>query len=155
MLHNLSRMNRILLLLFISLFFALFYVGCNTAKTNKITNSDPPDLLTQYVNPFIGTKQAGNTFPRVVAPFGIIQPGPDADDSSYGTASNYDYHDLSIVGFSMTHFSGTGIPSLGDFLFMPAIKSQSLNKVQKRILIRDTASGILIKTNLLHRAIIR
>lgn len=108
-----------------------------------------------YVRPFIGTKGHGNTFPGAVAPFGMIQPGPDTDDNSYGTASGYDYRDPSIIGFSMTHFSGTGIPDLGDFLFMPSVSKPQLQEGKKEILIRDIASDILINTNLHRRAITR
>jgi predicted alpha-1,2-mannosidase len=125
-------MNRNPLILFTSLFLTLVYVGCNTGKTQNKNSSDPPDSLINYVRPFIGTKDAGNTFPGPLTPFGMIQPGPDTDDSSYGTASGYDYRDSSIIGFSMTHFSGTGIPSLGDFLFMPSITKPPLKQGSKK-----------------------
>ena len=39
--------------------------------------SAPPDRLTSYVNPFIGTGGHGHTFPGPSLPFGMIQPGPD------------------------------------------------------------------------------
>ena len=34
-------------------------------------------LLTQYVNPFVGTDAHGHTFPGAVAPFGMVQLSPD------------------------------------------------------------------------------
>jgi predicted alpha-1,2-mannosidase len=74
-----------------------------------------------YVRPFVGTQGEGNTYPGPSAPFGMIQLGPDTDDELWETASGYEYSDSSIIGFSLTHLNGTGIPDLGDFAFMPAI----------------------------------
>ncbi len=83
--------------------------------------ADKDTSLVDFVNPFVGTEGDGNTFPGPSAPFGMVQIGPDTDDSLWATASGYEYSDKSIIGFSMTHLSGTGIPDLGDFLFMPNI----------------------------------
>ena len=74
-----------------------------------------------YVNPLIGTSGEGNCYPGAVAPFGGIQISPDTEDNLWETASGYDYGDSSIIAFSLTHFSGTGIPDLGDIRFMPQI----------------------------------
>ena len=75
--------------------------------------------LTQYVNPFVGTAGFGNVYPGAQVPFGGIQISPDTDDSDYDTAAGYKYTRETIMGFSLTHLSGTGIPDLGDFLFVP------------------------------------
>lgn len=75
----------------------------------------------QFVKPLVGTKGEGNTYPGAVAPFGMIQISPDTDDNLWETASGYEYSDSAILGFSLTHFSGTGIPDLGDFRFVPQI----------------------------------
>ena len=75
--------------------------------------------LTQYVNPFVGTAGFGNVYPGAQVPFGGIQISPDTDDSDYDTAAGYKYTRETIMGFSLTHLSGTGIPDLGDFLFAP------------------------------------
>ena len=75
--------------------------------------------LTQYVNPFVGTAGFGNVYPGVQIPFGGIQISPDTDDYDYDVAAGYKYTKPSIMGFSLTHLSGTGIPDLGDFLFVP------------------------------------
>jgi predicted alpha-1,2-mannosidase len=74
-----------------------------------------------YVRPFVGTEGDGNTFPGPSAPFGMMQLGPDTDMELWETASGYEYTDSSIIGFSLTHLNGTGIPDLGDFLFMPVV----------------------------------
>jgi len=75
------------------------------------------------VDPFIGTGGEGHTFPGAVVPFGMIQLSPDTEiqprKQAYGWAAGYRYSDSSIVGFSHTHFSGTGHSDLGDVLLMP------------------------------------
>lgn len=87
---------------------------------------------TQYVNPFIGTKRMGHTFPGATVPFGAVQLSPDTDEQphniggkynpeTYRYCAGYQYDDKEIVGFSHTHFSGTGHSDLGDFLIMPTV----------------------------------
>ena len=75
------------------------------------------------VDPFIGTGGEGHTFPGAVVPFGMIQLSPDTQikprKEAYGWAAGYRYDDQTIVGFSHTHFSGTGHSDLGDVLVMP------------------------------------
>lgn len=94
--------------------------------------------LTQYVNPFIGTARMGHTFPGAVVPFGMVQLSPDTDTIPYATAGRYNrdvyrycagyqYDDSTIVGFSHTHFSGTGHSDLGDILIMPQTGRLQLN----------------------------
>ncbi len=82
--------------------------------------------LSEYIRPFVGTQGEGNTYPGPSAPFGMIQLSPDTDRDLWETASGYEYSDTSIMGFSLTHLSGTGIPDLGDFLFMPQIGEPKL-----------------------------
>jgi predicted alpha-1,2-mannosidase len=82
--------------------------------------------LSDYIRPFVGTQGEGNTYPGPSAPFGMIQLGPDTDRDLWDTASGYEYSDTSIMGFSLTHLTGTGIPDLGDFLFMPQIGEPKL-----------------------------
>ncbi len=77
----------------------------------------PP--LSSYIRPLVGTQGEGNTYPGPSAPFGMVQLSPDTERDLWETASGYEYSDTSIMGFSLTHLSGTGIPDLGDFLFMP------------------------------------
>ena len=77
------------------------------------------EKLSDYVNPFIGTDGFGNVYPGAQVPFGGIQISPDCDDKDYDCAAGYKYSKPEIMGFSLTHLSGTGIPDLGDFLFLP------------------------------------
>ena len=79
----------------------------------------PRQDLSRYVNPLIGTEGFGNVYPGAQTPFGGIQISPDTDFDDYDTAAGYKYDHPTVLGFSLTHLSGTGIPDLGDFLFMP------------------------------------
>lgn len=86
--------------------------------------------LTSYVNPFVGTKNMGHTFPGATAPFGMVQLSPETNQEPYAIdgkynpetyryCSGYQYNDKTIFGFAHTHFSGVGHSDLGDFLIMP------------------------------------
>ncbi len=75
------------------------------------------------VDPRIGTGGDGHTFPGATVPFGMIQLSPDTAmpdfKHGYKWAAGYQYGDSSILGFSHTHFSGSGHSDLGDVLVMP------------------------------------
>ncbi len=73
----------------------------------------------QYVNVFIGTDGTGHTFPGPSMPFGMVQPGPDNRQHGWNYTCGYQYHDSTILGFSQTRFSGTGISEMGDILLLP------------------------------------
>ncbi len=79
------------------------------------------EKLVPYVRPMVGTQGEGNTYPGASAPFGMVQFSPDTEKELWETASGYEYSDSSIMGFSLTHLNGTGIPDLGDFLVMPQV----------------------------------
>lgn len=84
-----------------------------------ITASAQPADYTKFVNPFIGTKDTGHTFPGATAPFSLVQPSPDTGDNGWAYTSGYQFADKEILGFSNTHLSGTGVPDLGDILLQP------------------------------------
>lgn len=75
------------------------------------------------VDPRIGTGGDGHTFPGATVPFGMIQLSPDSAmpdfKHAYKWAAGYQYGDDSLLGFSHTHFSGSGHSDLGDVLVMP------------------------------------
>jgi predicted alpha-1,2-mannosidase len=75
------------------------------------------------VDPRIGTGGDGHTFPGATVPFGMIQLSPDTAmpdfKHAYKLAAGYQYGDPTIMGFSHTHFSGSGHSDLGDVLVMP------------------------------------
>jgi len=94
--------------------------------------------LIQYAKPIIGTQRMGHTFPGATVPFGMVQLSPETDTPSYELngkynpdvykyCAGYQYDDKTIVGFSHTHFSGTGHSDLGDFLIMPTVGALKLN----------------------------
>jgi putative alpha-1,2-mannosidase len=98
------------------LLFLIILGGLGIQCTNKKAKK-PVD----YVDVFIGTKSPGHTFPGPMLPFGMVQLSPDTrnDHTSWPACAGYDYTDTSIIGFTHTHLSGTGVPDLGDILFMP------------------------------------
>lgn len=89
---------------------------------------------TVHVNPMIGTKNMGHTFPGAAVPFGMVQLSPETNklkmftaDGSYNAeayryCSGYQFDDTTIFGFSHTHFSGTGHSDLGDILILPVVE---------------------------------
>lgn len=84
------------------------------------------------VDPFIGTGGEGHTFPGATVPFGMVQLSPDTRiqtrKDGYGWAAGYRHSDTTIVGFSHTHFSGTGHSDLGDVLLMPTVGELKLER---------------------------
>lgn len=104
------------------------------ASTQTWTAKSPA----KYVNPLIGTEKMGHTYPGATVPFGMVQLSPDTDTISYSVnglynkevykyCAGYQYPDSTIVGFSHTHFSGTGHSDLGDILIMPTTGVLRLN----------------------------
>lgn len=69
---------------------------------------------------FIGTGGDGHTFPGATLPFGMVQLSPDTDVARWATCSGYHHGDASIMGFSHTHLSGTGIGDMLDVLVQPS-----------------------------------
>ncbi|RZK26706.1 MAG: glycoside hydrolase family 92 protein [Flavobacterium sp.] len=110
--------------------------------------ADAQQDLVKYVKPIIGTQKMGHTFPGATVPFGAVQLSPETDTLSYELngkyngdvykyCAGYKYEDKNIVGFSHTHFSGTGHSDLGDFLIMPTQGKLQLNPGTSN----DTKSG--------------
>jgi len=118
---------------FLLLPFILLY--CSLPQKHVDSDQD----LIPYVNPFIGTKNMGHTYPGATAPFGMVQLSPETnfqpmydEDGNYNRdtykyCSGYQYDDNTIFGFSHTHFSGTGHSDLGDFLVMPTVGELKLD----------------------------
>jgi predicted alpha-1,2-mannosidase len=75
--------------------------------------------LTRFVKIAIGTGGHGHTYPGATVPFGAVQLSPDTYNKGWDWCSGYNYSDDSIMGFSHTHLSGTGIGDMLDFLLMP------------------------------------
>lgn len=92
------------------------FIGC---RGNLENDGNKKDSLLSFVNPFIGTGGHGHTFPGATVPFGMVQLSPDTRTTGWDACGGYHYSDSSIIGFSHTHLSGTGIGDYGDILFMP------------------------------------
>ena len=75
------------------------------------------------VNPLIGSRNGGNTFPGASLPFGMLQWSPENTRGRHDRTAapgGYQYDATRIRGFSLTHLSGTGCAGAsGDIPFMP------------------------------------
>ncbi len=85
-----------------------------------ISCSQQQKSILDCVNPFIGTGGHGHTYPGAAIPFGMVQLSPDTRIDSWDGCSGYHYSDGTILGFSHTHLSGTGVGDYGDVRLMPA-----------------------------------
>jgi len=75
------------------------------------------------VNPLIGSRNGGNTYPGAVMPFGMLQWSPENTRGHHtrtASPSGYQYDATRIRGFSLTHLSGAGCAGAsGDIPVMP------------------------------------
>lgn len=87
-----------------------------------VTQQDDTDSsLTQYVNPRIGSGGHGHVFVGANVPFGMVQLGPTSIPQQWDWVSGYHDSDSTVIGFSHTHLSGTGIGDLFDVTIMPVV----------------------------------
>jgi predicted alpha-1,2-mannosidase len=110
------------LTLLFSLIAHSFLAFCQPLQNQKTLFTIKNDL----VNPFIGTGGHGHTFPGVTVPYGMVQLSPDTRLDGWDACSGYHASDNTILGFTHTHLSGTGIGDYGDILFMPTTGQQLL-----------------------------
>ncbi|TCM16043.1 putative alpha-1,2-mannosidase [Novosphingobium sp. PhB165] len=89
--------------------------GATRAMAAETTDPEAP----AKADPFIGTGGDGHTFPGATLPFGMVQLSPDTDTARWDTCSGYHHGDASMLGFSHTHLSGTGIGDMLDVLVQP------------------------------------
>ena len=90
-----------------------------TAFMTACSSSD--DSLLRYVDPKIGSGGHGHVFVGASVPFGLVQVGPTSIPQDWDWCSGYHSSDESVIGFSHTHLSGTGIGDLFDVTLMPVI----------------------------------
>jgi predicted alpha-1,2-mannosidase len=99
----------------VALLYAFFIMQQPVAQTNN-------DSLYKYVNPFIGTANAGNTYPHAVVPHGMIAVGATNDDfvnkPSYHAVS-YTHGGSKFYGISHTQISGVGCPDKSSIILFP------------------------------------
>ena len=89
---------------------ALTAASCTRTETEDFSS---------YVNPRIGTGGHGHVFVGANVPFGFVQLGPTSIPQSWDWCSGYHDSDRTVIGFSHTHLSGTGIGDLFDVTVMP------------------------------------
>jgi len=90
---------------------AILLAAC--AKTS------PTEDYAAFVNPKIGTGGHGHVFVGANVPFGLVQLGPTSIPQEWDWCSGYHDSDRTVIGFSHTHLSGTGIGDLFDITVMP------------------------------------
>lgn len=103
-------MRRQICFLLAIIVLVLFY-GCKSEN----------ESLAQWVNPLIGTGGHAHTYPGPTLPHGMVQLSPDNGPGGFAWDWCGGYHasDSTIIGFSHTHISGTGVQDLCDILLMP------------------------------------
>ena len=126
--HNRSNIRKYNLILITVILLLVFDLPVSIMHQSSAQSALHSDLdLASYVNPFIGTDDSttnppvgigatgGNVFPGAAYPHGMVQWSPDTTILPGG----YRYHESTIHGFSLTHFSGRGCISYQDIPFMP------------------------------------
>jgi predicted alpha-1,2-mannosidase len=95
---------------------AVSLLGAGLARPGPAAHAAPAadGRLTDLVDPFIGTRNEGNTYPGAAVPFGMVQLSPDT-----GHNTGYDYSQDHIRGFSAVHLSGVGCGIGGDLPVLP------------------------------------
>ena len=113
----------------LTLAFALTAASCHRPlpTSTAATALGPPGGASWSVNPFVGTAtvdgqpdtqfNAGDTYPGAVFPFGMVQWSPDNTTAAGG----YRYDIPRIDAFSLTHFSGRGLPCWQDIGVVPTV----------------------------------
>jgi predicted alpha-1,2-mannosidase len=90
-----------------------------SAAPGPVAVKDP----VSYVNPLIGSSNAGNTYPGAVQPFGMLAWSPQnsrGNQVSTPAPGGYEYSATKIRGFSLTHLNGVGCSGAnGDIPIMP------------------------------------
>lgn len=96
---------------------AITLLAAALGGVSDAAGADPIDA----VDPFIGTGGTGHCYPGATTPHGMVQLSPDTRDTGWDACGGYQHDDDTILGFSHTHISGTGVEELGDVLLMPTV----------------------------------
>ena len=108
-------MNKTTRILALALSVAALFSACHKTAEEPAAQKD----LLRYVDPWIGSGEHGHVFVGASVPFGMVQLGPTSIPEGWDWVSGYHVSDSTIIGFSHTHFSGTGIGDLLDVTLMP------------------------------------
>ena len=92
---------------------------CASGVLAGCSGASEQESLTAYVNTSIGTGGHGHVFVGANVPFGFVQLGPTSIPQEWDWCSGYHESDSTVIGFSHTHLSGTGIGDLFDITVMP------------------------------------
>ena len=95
---------------------AICLAGCSWTETSE--------NFTAYVDPKIGSGGHGHVFVGANVPFGMVQLGPTSIPQTWDWCSGYHDSDSTVIGFSHTHLSGTGIGDLFDITVMPVVGTE-------------------------------
>ena len=111
---------------YLIILFILIGISCSDKNTPSIKD------YAKLVDPMIGTDWNGHTFPGATLPYGMVQLSPDTKTETWNNCSGYHYSDKSILGFSHTHYSGTGAGGGSDIMFMPTVGNIQLNSGENK-----------------------
>ena len=111
----------------------LLTVGCSSVETSHSTTN-----FTDFVDPTIGTGGHGHVFYGANVPYGFVQLGPTSIPQKWDWCSGYHVSDSTVIGFSHTHLSGTGIGDLFDITVMPVVGSVTYARGEEK----DQQSGL-------------
>ena len=115
----------------------------------KATKSSAPNL-SHFVDPYIGTGGHGHVFLGASVPFGAVQLGPTNRSQGWDWCSGYHYSDSTIVGFSHTHLSGTGIGDLGDISILPGIDDKLALYTHDKEVVKPGYYGVRMSPSNIH-----
>ena len=108
------------------------------ALLGSCTQPAAEENYTRHVDPKIGTGGHGHVFVGANVPFGLVQVGPTSIPQTWDWCSGYHASDSTVIGFSHTHLSGTGIGDLFDITVMPVVGEVTYARGEEN----DPASGL-------------
>ena len=108
------------------------------ALLGACTQPAAEENYTRHVDPKIGTGGHGHVFVGTNVPFGLVQVGPTSIPQTWDWCSGYHASDSTVIGFSHTHLSGTGIGDLFDITVMPVVGEVTYARGEEN----DPASGL-------------
>ncbi len=91
-----------------------------------------------YVNPFTGTANGGNTLPGAVLPWGLAYISPHNDSSDAWSGARYFDGQKTFFGFGQNHLSGVGCADFANLVVTPV--TGELNLKQGIFLMNEQAN---------------
>lgn len=114
-------------------FIFILLSGIWSFSDNSCSGQNSP---VQYVNTFIGTNNAGNTFPGAVRPWGMASVSPhnclNFETTDQTQTGIYVHGQPHIYGFGHVHYSGVGCPIAGNIILMPNSGELMINPAENR-----------------------